>query len=281
MSQLYDRMLLIKPDVFEKSEKGASSSSSASEHLLSHPNKQEEREAMSEDDGSQGTFIRREMIKDSLSPIAPTVNVLEHLEKVMARVLKDPTMDTEEKLATYDDLMTRSQILTSKSKSMTTEPYTSGDETEPQKRPIPVREKNKKNKSSAAIPEPLLKEIDKIPLQANSEETLQCPQHWKRLSRFTSLHKKRSYVPEGNVQLDKPALARLLTTVVRPTGKKRPDLPHQKAFLGVLKKINPKMRYIRNKTLDNDASPTPVPQQAGDGFRKKRKPFVLKWSTRL
>ena len=93
MSQLYKRMLLIRPDVFEKFEKGASSSSS-SEHLLSHPNKQEEREAMWEDDGPQGTFMRREMIKDSLSPIVPTVNVLEYLQKEMAHVLKDPTMDT-------------------------------------------------------------------------------------------------------------------------------------------------------------------------------------------
>ena len=92
MSKLYKRMLLIRPNVFEKFEKGASSfSSSSSEH-----------------------------VKDSLSPIAPTVNVLEHLQKEMARVLKDLTMDTEEKLATYNDLMTRSQILTSKAKSMTT-----------------------------------------------------------------------------------------------------------------------------------------------------------------
>ena len=103
--------------------------------------------------------MRREMIKDSLSPIAPIVNVLEHLQKEMARVLKDPTMDTEEKLATYNDLMTRSQILTSKAKSMTTEPYThptplhthddvdrdlSGDETHPEKKTIPVREKTRK-----------------------------------------------------------------------------------------------------------------------------------------
>ena len=118
MSQLYKRMLLIRPDVFEKFEKGASSSS---QPHLSHPNKKEEREEMSEDDGPQGSFMRSEMIKDSLSPIASTVNVLDHLQKEMARKLKDPIMDTEEKLATYNDLMTRSQILTSKAKSMATE----------------------------------------------------------------------------------------------------------------------------------------------------------------
>ena len=173
-------------------------------------------------------------------------------------------MDTEEKLATYNDLMTRSQVLTSKAKSMTTEPYThqtplhthddvdrdlSGAETQPKKRPIPVREKKKKKKSSAAIPEPLLKEIDKIPLS--------CRQTVKKL--YSSLNtgkgsqgsphftKSGRMVLEGNVQLDKASLARLLTTVIRPTGKKGPDLPHQKAFLRILKKINPKMRYIRNK----------------------------------
>ena len=171
---------------------------------------------MSEDDGPQGTFMRREMITDSLSSIAPYVNVLEHLQKEMARVLKDPTMDTEEKLASYKYLMTRSQILTSKAKSTTTEPYThptplhthddvdrdlSGDETQPEKRPIPVREKNKKKKSSKEVVSVHTLttsegNISNSPiLQANSEETLQRTQHWKRLSRFTSLHKKRSYGP--------------------------------------------------------------------------------------
>ena len=296
MSQLYKRMLLIRPDVFEKIEKGTSSS---------HPNRHEaEGEVMSEDDGPQAAFMRREMIKDNLSPIAPTVNVLEHLQKEMTRVLKDPTMATEEKLATYNNLMTRSQILTSKAKSMTTEPYNnyqtsnhsfgappthdevsdlSGDETQPDKRPIPVREKNKTKKSSGSIPEPLLKEIEKVLLSYRETvkklySTLNTGKGSQSTPHFT---KSGGMVLEGNVKLDEFSLARLLTTVVRPTGKKRPDLPHQQAFLRVLKKLNPKMHYIRYKTLEYDISPTRVPQQAGDGFRKKRKPFVLKWSTRL
>ena len=83
----------------------------------------------------------------------------------------------------------------------------------------------------------------------------------------------------GNV-LDEPALARLLTrTMVRPTSKKRADLPHQREFLKVVKRINPGMRYIRNKTLEYDTSPTQ--EQGGSGFMKKKRPFVLKWSTRL
>ena len=250
---------------------------------------------MSEDDGPQAAFMRREMIKDSLSPIAPTVNVLEHLQKEMARVLKDPTMATKEKLATYNNLMTRSKILTSKAKSMTTEPYTnnqtsihsfgappthdagsdlSGDETRPEKRPVPVREKTKKKKLSGSIPEPLLKEMDKVPL--SYRETV------KKL--YSSLNtgkgslgsphftKSGRMVLEGNMQLDEFALAWLLTTVVQPTGKERPNLPHQQVFLRVLKKLNPKMYYIINKTLEYDVSPTRVPQQAGDGFRKKGNP---------
>ena len=52
---------------------------------------------MWEDDGPQAAYMRRELLKDSLSPIAPTVDVLGHLQKEMARVLKDPTMDTEKK----------------------------------------------------------------------------------------------------------------------------------------------------------------------------------------
>ena len=126
MSQLYKRMLLIRPDVLEKYQKGASASSSSSSPTppLSTHLHQEREEEMWEDDGPQAAYMRRELLKDSLSPIAPIVDVLGHFQKEMARMLKDPTMDTEEKLATYNDLMTRSQILTSKAKAMSTEPYT-------------------------------------------------------------------------------------------------------------------------------------------------------------
>ena len=95
MSQLYKRMLLIRPDVLEKYQKGAassSSSSSPSSPLSSHPH--QERDEMIEDEGPQTTYMRRELIKASLSPIAPTVDVPGHLQKEMARVLRDPTMET-------------------------------------------------------------------------------------------------------------------------------------------------------------------------------------------
>ena len=108
--ELYKRMLLIRPDVLEKYQKGDSASSSSSTPPLSTHLHQEREEEMWEDDGPQAAYMWRELLKDSLSPIAPTVDVLGHLQKEMARVHKDPTMDTEEKLATYNDLMTRSQI---------------------------------------------------------------------------------------------------------------------------------------------------------------------------
>ena len=75
----------------------------------------------------------------------------------------------------------------------------------------------------------------------------------------------------GNVQLDEPSLAQLLSTAVRPTSKKRADLPYQREFLKVVKRIKPGLRYIRSKTLE----------YGGSGFMKKKRPFVLKWSTRL
>ena len=175
-------MLLIRPDVLEKYQKDASSSSSSSSVAASssapvHSELHKERFERPDDEGPQNTYIQRELIKDSLSPIAPTVEVLGHLQKEMARVLTDPTMDTEDKLATYNDLMMRSQILTSKAKAMSTEPYTHDialhapgpaahdrdpEDTQPEKRPIPVREKVKK--TPAFIPEPLLKAIDQIPV---------------------------------------------------------------------------------------------------------------------
>ena len=125
----------------------------------------------------------------------------------MAHVLKDVTMDTEEKLATYNNLMTRSQILTSKAKSMFMKPYThdsapppppsdidthfSGDETKPEKRPIPVQQKTKK-KFSDIVPEALAKEINKVPISYREavKKTLSQDEHWKGFSRSTSLHQK-------------------------------------------------------------------------------------------
>ena len=294
MSQLYKRMLLIRPDVLEKYQKGASASSSSTPPLSTHLH-QERDEDMWEDDGPQVAYMRRELLKDSLSPIAPTVDVLGHLQKEMARMLKDPTMDTEEKLATYNDLMTRSQILTSKAKAMATEPYTHDiafhahdqaahetdrEDTLPEKRPIAVRQKTPK-KDSAFIPEALLRELDKIPLsyRKTAKKLYTALNSVKGSGHSPHFSKSGCMILEGNVQLNEPTLAQLLTTAVRPAIVKRADLPHQREFLRVVKKINPKLRYLRNKTLEYDPSPTP--QQAGDGFMKKKRPFVLKWSTRL
>ena len=105
---------------------------------------------------------------------------------------------------------------------------------------------------------PLLKEIDKIPLSyRQTVKKLYSALNTGKVSHGSPYFTKSGHmVLEGNVQLDEPALARLHTTVVRPAGKKLPDLPHQNAFLRVLKKINPKMRYIRNKTLDYNTGST-------------------------
>ena len=117
MSHLYKRMLLIQPDIFEKAQ-----NASVTPKVSSHEGSDTERSRPSEkevDDHQQTDFLRREMIKDSLSPIASMVDVLAHLQKEMARVLQNDTLDTEEKLANYNQLMTKSQLLTSKAKSMT------------------------------------------------------------------------------------------------------------------------------------------------------------------
>ena len=291
MSQLYKRMLLIRQDVLEKYQKGESASSSSSTPPL-YTHRNQEREEMWEDDGPQAAYMRRELLKDSLSPIAPTV--LGHLQKEMACVLKDSTMDTEEKLATYNHLIMRSQILTSKAKAMAIEPYTHDialhapdpaahetdrEDTLPEKRPSAVRQTTKKD--SGFLPEALLREIDKIPLSYRKTvkklyTTLNSGKGSGPSPYFT---KSGRMILEGNVQLNETSLAQLLTTAVRPTGIKRADLPHQREFLRVVKKINPKLRYLRNKMLEYDASPTL--QQAGDCFMQKKRPFVLKWSTSL
>ena len=210
MSQLYKRMLLIRPDVLEKYQKGAaassSSSSSSAASLSSHPH--QERDEMLQDEGPQTTYMTRELLKDRLSPIAPTVDILGHLQKEMARVLRVPTMDTEEKLATYNDLMTRSQILTSKAKAMSTQPNTRDiaihepaptaherdrEDSRPEKRPVPVRQKRKK--TAGFIPEALLKEIDQIPLsyRGAAKKLYTALNSGKRVWWFASLHKERSY----------------------------------------------------------------------------------------
>ena len=129
--------------------------------------------------------------------------------------------------------MTRSRILTSKAKSMATEPYIhqtplythddvdrdlSGDEKRPEKRPIPVREKTKKKLSSGVIPEPLLKEIDKIPLSYRHtvKKLYSALNTGKGSHNSPHFTKSGCMVLEGNVQLDESSLARLLTKVVCP-----------------------------------------------------------------
>ena len=104
--------------------------------------------------------------------MASTVDAA-HLQKQMVCVLKDDTMNIKEKLATYNALMTRSQILTSKAKAMLMEPCRndspvlnhastniSEEEGIPDERPVLGREKTKEKVS----PEALAKEIDKVPI---------------------------------------------------------------------------------------------------------------------
>ena len=78
------RMLLIRPDIFEKAQ-----NASVTPKVSSHEGSDTERCRPSEkevggDDHQQTDLLRREMIKDSLSPIASTVDVLAHLQKEMA-----------------------------------------------------------------------------------------------------------------------------------------------------------------------------------------------------
>ena len=132
---------------------------------------------------------------------------------------------------------------------------------------------------SGAIPE--AEEIDKVPLSYREVmKKLYCVMNTGTGSQGSPhFTKSGCTVLEGNVQLDEHTLARLQTAVVCPTGKKRAEIPHQREFLRLLKKTNPSVPYLRNKTLEYDTSPTRVPQQSGEGLKKK--PFVLKWSTRL
>ena len=89
---------------------------------------------------------------------------------------------------------------------MATEPYThdialhapgpaahetNREDTIPEKRPIPVRQKTKKE--SGFIPEALLREIDKIPLSYRKLYTTL--NSGKGVWAFTSLHQERPYDP--------------------------------------------------------------------------------------
>ena len=142
------------------------------------------------------------MIKDSLFPNAPTVGVLAHEQKELACVLKNATLDTDEKLATYNQLMTKSQVLTSKAKSMFTpestlhpqQPPPLLDETKAEERPILVRQKAKK-KFSAVIPVALAKEINKVPQSYREavKKTLPRDEHCKGFSTIASFHHKWSH----------------------------------------------------------------------------------------
>jgi len=226
----------------------------------------------------------------------------------MARVLKDDTMNTEDKLSTYNKLMTRSQILTSKAKAIFLDPYSndspltapphelmnppdapSSDEISQEeeeetvmsgKRPIPLRAKiSRVKRITTPIPETLAREIEKVPVSYREgvkklyRLMVTSPKGHRHFSKSGQL------MLAGNVKLDETTLTRLLTKVVRPSAKKRDEVPYEREFIGVLKRTNPGMRYIRNKTIHYDISPKREPQQKGEGRRNK--PFVLKWSTKL
>ena len=83
MSHLYKHILLIRPDVFEKAHNAVMSwkvsSNSGSNTALSHPLPPPPPKKEDKSDDQQTALIRREMIKDSFSPVASMVEVLAHL----------------------------------------------------------------------------------------------------------------------------------------------------------------------------------------------------------
>lgn len=280
----YKRMLLVNPDAVESEKK---------------PIVNKEPVA-----GASEEFYERELVKEKLSPSSAIIEVLAHLQKEMGRVLDDDYMDTREKLSTYNQLMSRSTVLMDKAKSMFHEPPSPPPPAPPPPSPLDLPRpqydtdtKTKRLKSSrmedaitSRVPKSYQPNVRKLyKLLKSSDRGVDAGVKWTKDGKMIL----------GNTTVDEKEMTDLLTSAVKPHGPrsvKYSRTPVGRDFARAVKHLNPRMRYIRNKSMsayDSEGEDSGVighapiaPEQEGQGSPRKKSgkrypKKLLKWYTRL
>ena len=139
------------------------------------------------------------------------------------------------------------------------------------------------------IPKTMEKEIIRSVPKSYRENTKKL---YRLLKKREKSHKQSGvrFTKEGSLIIGKKALkpnelTHLLAHAVRPHGVRRAAVlekkgihtPIKKRFFDVVKKFNPKMRYIRNKKVKSDD----IEQHSSDEQEGSGRLSTIKWSTRL
>ena len=136
----YKKMMLVAPEVIQERTPGYSCTSDTNTTPTTPPPPPPP--PLPSATTSQEQYYDRQLAMQRVAPGSQLIQMLAHLQKEMARVLYDETMSEEARLATYNDLMTKSHIITDRVRYLGTEPALLGTpQTHQNTRPETIRKK--------------------------------------------------------------------------------------------------------------------------------------------
>ena len=304
----YTRMLLVRPDMVNNNKADTTP-----------PNTQKE-------------YYDTQVLREKLSPEGAMIKAILHLQKKAAKVLYDDTLKSGDKLAKYDQLMTRSGIFTKKVKSITPEVHTQEIQL-PSARSTPYsitpyQSAMNSDISSdeeddwADLPEDTSTDMlqqpedvhhtTKTKIEKSTEKGMdediaaRIPRTYQHSAR--QLYRLLAKRGKGALNWDRQGRLRvgehieegsdiieLLADATRPRSRSKPPVGAE-LFAKMVKKINPKLKHIKNKKAFGQVGVTkkvgtprrqkekkvgtPRRQQEGSGRKVNKKPKIL-WRTRL
>ena len=232
-------MYLVSPDILEKAldkneEEGSNLLSRTSYPVLS----------TSTADTTRQICYEREITKSRLSPTTGTVDNISLVQKEMTDVLNDEDMDVEEKLHIYNQLMSR--VLVNKAMYMFSP--------EPDVAPLPceinepVTIRGKKWTCQEGLPKRMLDAIEAVPKSYH----IQIIELYKLLRANKNIRKDGRLLL-GKKSIDDHHLTKLLALTAREKTQKGDRYPEfqkdQLQLYGLISKMNPNRKYIKNQAL--------------------------------
>ena len=289
---LYTKMLLVRPDMVKDSSEPTSTPSPPP----TNPQKE---------------YYQTQMLKEKLSPHSNLIQTLTRLHNKAYGVLQDTTLEGGAKLARYNELMTTSSILMKKVKN-----YMKWEEVDinPHYHPAPPDDTDSTISSLHDYSwQDAESQLSDGLSEGEEDDTSQGLLHIPRLtpapskSTTTGLESEirrvvplsyqnaarnlyKSILKSGQGQVNWNAqgqlvlggepipgsdIVELLSDAARPNTKGR--IPAGRAaFIKYMRKVNPTLKYIRNKKVYSTLKQGPKKAQSGKGVRQK-----IVWHTQL
>ena len=286
----YTRMLLVRPDMVHNNKGDVTSDDTVN---------------------TEKQYFDTQVLREKLSPEGALIEAILHLHKQAHKVLNNETLKSSDKLAHYDQLMTRSGIFTKKVKGIRPD----GNIASSNSRLANAHENSRHSEESSdndtewedaldvppvAVQKPV-QQLKKVQGEKASEKGMDAAilERIPRTYQHSARQLYRLLIEQGKGQLnwDKKGqlhigdhieqgsdIVELLADATRPKTKGRVPVG-RKLFTRVVKKLNPKLKHVKNKAAFSQVARhrkvvETTHQQEGSGRQGKKDSKII-WRTRL